>query len=567
MNNFKNASPTDVVAALEEERSLAATAAGQFEIMAIQSLPVGEVLTIRKSRGIQSPEVIDALEGLEVRWMGIASRASPTVVVVSAENAQVHFKGPILGPHPAVGDCIWVRFPDFLFYTIQLWKRVVQGQRFIAELERFNDDNMRTDLMLEQHPLADRLVEEQRIALSLANFVIAYIWGTAGAGKTMTIATLIIAFMAKHPDALIMVCTTSNKGVDEVAIRTAKHSGAAFHIQRIGSGYDKQRYEDYPQLLSAKDPFSTSEQGWSAEEGDAVLPGMYAFTAAGAMKRFDLLAEQKWDLLIADEASQISLAVTLPLMSLAERVIFVGDPKQCSPVAKTRNPFWRSIVGESAFAFMPKTGPRMVMLTRQARMPEIVGSWAGYEFYDDKVTLMHEVANNDDWQKFRKRPFGRFSADQHFILVKIPNQPEGLQGNCVREWSARVAIHLIREDRQLNFGLDEITYITPYNDQVLLMSKLLHEAGMNAVVRTTAHKLQGGESPIVFMDPVNATGAFMKSEIGAQILNVGPTRTQCKLIWLVSEDDLTHPNLTRLKEFAGRTNQLLGDLPEMEALP
>lgn len=551
----------DVVSALECERTLARIAGATFEVTTVHPTNGLPLLTIRAVRGEVTAEEVDALDGLQVHWIGMPVGARPRVSVVSAEQGTIRLRGYFTGPTPEAGTQIRTMEIDFYGPIIDLWQRPRLGEIFLAQLKRFTQEAPIRSLGLDTHDLSKSLFPEQAKALGLPDFDITFIWGTGGAGKTMTISTVVRAYMSMYPAARILICTTSNKGLDEIVLRIAEGSAGSFRLKRYGQAYDKEKFTNCPDLLPGTDDLLHvgARPEYPFDEEEVTLPGgVYAFTTVGAVYRFDKLAEHTWDLLIADEASQISLSSALPIMSLADSVVFVGDPEQCSPVAKTNNELWLSIVGASAFEFIPPEGNRMVMLARQARMPYIVGAWSGREFYNDKLQLSQEVSDTLEWQAFRQRSFRRFSRDEHFAIVEIPNVGAGPKEQCIREYSARRAVELILEDNHHEFDWMEIAYVTPFNGQANLFKQLMRDAKLHSVTSSTAHKLQGGQFPIVLLDPVHATGTFMRSTIGRQILNVGATRTQCKLIWLVSEEDLTNPWLTKLREFSASTNQLLG---------
>lgn len=555
-------SATDVVSALESERGLARINGKHIEVVTRNVVDGKTSIVIRLLKGNSSAEDIDELDGMPVRWAAMPIDARPTISVVDADRSLIQLRGKFRGPYPEVGTVIQQREQDFYGPVIALWQRDDCSKRFLAQLERFHDEQAVKIHNLIDHKLALSLFKEQAAALGIIDYSTSYIWGTGGAGKTQTLTTLIRALVSTYPAARILVCATSNKGVDEVVLRLAHDAYGAFRLKRYGPSYDKAAYEKYPALLPDADDelISDANREYPFDEEDVVLPsGIYAFTVVSALCRFDRLAEHEWDLVIADEASQIPLSHILPIMSLSKKALFVGDPEQCSPVAKTSNAAWREITGTSAFKFIPPLGDRrMVMLARQARMPEIISAWAGREFYAGKLKLAHEVANTPQWQAFRRRSFAGFGEDQHMVVIDIPSSSVSRRERCIRESSARMALELIQSDDSQQFNLDEIAFITPFNGQANLFRSLMREAGLHSVVSSTSHKLQGSQFPLVFLDPVYASGAFMRSVIGRQILNVGATRAQCKLLWLVSEDDLTNPWLTHLREFAARSNQLLG---------
>jgi superfamily I DNA and/or RNA helicase len=71
-------------------------------------------------------------------------------------------------------------------------------------------------------------------------------------------------------------------------------------------------------------------------------------TTTRAAFGFGLLREMPApDLLVMDEASQVSLAYALAFLPLAKAVMFAGDPEQLAPIVRVEHPSAQTWLGGS----------------------------------------------------------------------------------------------------------------------------------------------------------------------------------------------------------------------------
>ena len=93
---------------------------------------------------------------------------------------------------------------------------------------------------------------------------------------------------------------------------------------------------------------------------------LIALTTTKAIFEFKILNEKKFDLVIFDEASQISLAQIIMLSQLGKQVIYAGDPRQLSPIFISKNEYAKEWIGNSVFLFSEKIEEKF--LDEQSRM-------------------------------------------------------------------------------------------------------------------------------------------------------------------------------------------------------
>jgi superfamily I DNA and/or RNA helicase len=127
------------------------------------------------------------------------------------------------------------------------------------------------------------------------------------------------------------------------------------------------------------------------------LASMTTTRAALTLKTLRALApdgEPPFDLLVFDEASQVSLAHAQALMPLGRARLFAGDPQQLSPVLRSSDDrSARRWLGRSAFAEKPRAGPSVVLLNEQSRMAGPISALVSDMFYDGVL----RVASSSGW--------------------------------------------------------------------------------------------------------------------------------------------------------------------------
>ena len=281
--------------------------------------------------------------------------------------------------------------------------------------------------------------------------------------------------------------------------------------------------------------------------------------------------EPPFDLVVFDEASQVSLAHALALMPLGRARLFAGDPQQLSPVLRSEDRLARQWLGRSPFAAMPRggqggqgdqSGPSglsglnglngpggqggsaVAMLDEQSRMAAPIGALVSDLFYDGALRVAADAQAAEAWHQARARALGDIPADVHVKVHRITR--EGF-------WSAKDRGPIRRESADAIAGLiaqalasgdwapHELIVLTPFRAQRALIRQRLDALGVDERVRvSTVHRAQGSEAPVVFFDPADGTQPFLKTEEARRLLNVALSRAQAKVVICLSSADLTN---------------------------
>ncbi|WP_232686008.1 ATP-dependent helicase [Halobacterium zhouii] len=202
-------------------------------------------------------------------------------------------------------------------------------------------------------------------ALNAEDFALVH--GPPGTGKTYTIATLIRAFVERGDRVLLSAFT--NRAVDNAleALRDQGHDS----IVRVGTENGVRPDMQDLRLDQSGDP---AERATALQSANVV-----AATTSTSGSR--IMREQEFDVVLVDEASQLTEPDTLAAINRADRFVLVGDHEQLPPVVRSGGR-----LSESLFQRLVETHPEAsVMLDQQYRMSQRIQAFSSQEFYDGQL--------------------------------------------------------------------------------------------------------------------------------------------------------------------------------------
>lgn len=256
-----------------------------------------------------------------------------------------------------------------------------------------------------------------------------------------------------------------------------------------------------------------------------------------------------FDVVLVDEASQVSLAVWPCLMNRAGKKKFVvaGDPMQLEPVgakdADVNTQFW---FNQNIYAYLGMTSFRgiepfyeagaMTLLNEQTRMRKGICEVVSKLFYNGLL-----VGDRDD----APFDFSGTSLPAGDVAVLDPSEQgeafgfDRLPASRFRKnanlESASSVLRVIREVVSLNpkgRKLD-VLVLSPFRDQCKLYGPRLKVMphGDDVTLRaSTVHSCQGGEADLVFFDLVNPASPFISRAHAAHLWCVACSRARQKLV-------------------------------------
>jgi len=557
------------------------------------TLEPGYVFAEGQRPGTASAQALldDSLDGASA-WWGAPAKGGASVLAVAAEDDQLVLQNAS-GPPPPAGHLIRLYPTRFLNAVADAWYDTPWAEQALAGLRDLSDPRpLRGGSALTGEPFR-WLRPAQRAALALVGHSSGFLWGPPGTGKTTTLGVLLAEYLDRHPGARVLLLSTTNQAVDQatLAVDKALHKGRREHlradVQRLGTRFDAAAYEGREHLIPTQDRdliarLARAEgQRPSARDATALkawadrvaalrdelrasslkvlqrcrLASMTTTRAAFTLKALRELSadgEPPFDLLVFDEASQVSLAHALVLMPLGRARLFAGDPQQLSPVQRSEDRLARRWLGRSAFAEMPRAGASVALLDEQSRMAPPIGELVSQLFYEGALRVAADAAASPDWQAARQRTLGDIAGDAHVHIHRVATDGGWVasERGPVRRESAEAIAELL--DKALASGAwqpEELIVLTPFRAQRALIRQRLRARGLPEQLRvSTVHRAQGSEAPVVLFDPADGAQPFLHGEGAQRLLNVALSRAQAKLVLFVSPADAASPLLAPLMQ-------------------
>lgn len=543
----------------------------------------------------------DSLDGASA-WWGSPSRGGASVLAVVPEDDQLVLQNAS-GPPPGPDFLIRLYPTRFLSAVADAWWDTAWAERAWACLP---------DLAAPQ-PVADGpaltgapfrwLRPAQRAALSLVDHGSAFLWGPPGTGKTTTLGVLLAEYLDTRPAARVLLLSTTNQAVDlaTIAVDKALEKGRREHcrgsVRRLGARFHAAAYAGREHLIPGDDgglitrlaraeaarpsPRDTAAlKVWSdrvaalrdelraaslAVLQQCRLASMTTTRAAFTLKTLRQLApddEPPFDLVVFDEASQVSLAHALALMPLGRARLFAGDPLQLSPVQRSPDRLARRWLGRSAFAEKPVRGPSVVLLDEQSRMAAPISDLVSDLFYDGALRVAADALASPAWTAQRRRAFAGIDADTPVSVQRMKR--DGAWSAAERGPVRRESADAIAEAVAVALGSgewspDEVIVLTPFRAQRALIRQRMRARGVPEAVKvSTVHRAQGSEAPVVLFDPADGTQPFLQTEEARRLVNVALSRAQAKVVVYLSAGDATNPLLAPIVQrlrLAGDTRE------------
>ncbi len=306
----------------------------------------------------------------------------------------------------------------------------------------------------------------------------------------------------------------------------------------------------------------------------------------------------KFDTVIIDEAGKANISETLAAISMAKKVILVGDQMQLPPYIdgslldeKEASSFPRSKYGKnfltddiqhalktSFFEFLVnriknKQFPveNKELLNYQHRMHPHIGEFISDSFYEGKVKMGEHTYGNT-----LKLP-SPFEKEVVFINTSSAQNPyESFDGFSAQNDSEAYCISNLVIPKLLEAGLtiNDFAVVAPYKSQVKHIKKFLKEHNDNShlIEVSTLDSFQGMEFDVIVFSFTRAASPEQRNKkVGflddARRLNVAFSRAKKKLILVGNSETLTDPrsHYDTLFDYTGLFSRLV-DLSKIDKI-
>ncbi len=368
------------------------------------------------------------------------------------------------------------------------------------------------------------LDQSQQEAINLAFRAKDYcmIQGPAGTGKTYTIAKLVDSFV--NQGLRILLTAYTNTAVDNIIIQyiqVSDHDITTKELVRLG----------IEQVVDSKVQQFTLENTNIDYHKLTQLPIVAATTTTIGRGVFDDLL---FDVVIVDEASQMTEPSILAAITKGNRFILVGDEKQLPPLIQSTQAEKLGL-GTSLFERLKKLYPNAcVMLQYQYRMNEQLMEFSNQKFYENKVqAATQEIAKQVIWDILPQNEGIFEKIDQLFKIILDPDHPlvylqqESVfdRHKRVNENEAKIIKRLIYNFQRLGLKMEQIGIIAPFRGQV---AEIRRVTANYDVVIDTIDRFQGSDKEVIILSLCTFESPNILED--ERRLNVALTRAKKKMI-------------------------------------
>lgn len=402
---------------------------------------------------------------------------------------------------------------------------------------------------------------------------ISFIWGPPGTGKSFTLAALINSLFRKNSTTL--VCCISNVAVDQLlnkvidVVQNLNIRLRPGQLLRSGHTVDsrlmqldylfpsdsetrhiRERISELTRKI-ASTRYDTKTKALFKEQRidlrDALKKRVETLIGGSSVVFSTIanyvlskpLADKKFDNLIVDEASMISLPYLMAIgRNIAKRIILVGDPNQLGPIAINPDRLLRDSIFDYCKVFnSEKTHPALHQLLTQRRSHTSIVNLTNKAFYCGKLNPV--IQNSPDWVvdgPVCGKIVKVINSDIENNIVKPIGSSRRNFGTCNVVMGLLDEYYKYWRDTAENIS---IGIITPYRAQVrLYYAKVRADYGNSAFFNNikigTIHTFQGSECDVVFFDLVEESSRpvsrLLNDKDGERLITVALTRARHKLI-------------------------------------
>jgi len=440
------------------------------------------------------------------------------------------------------------------------------------------------------HRAGESTVEcARRVALALDGGVLA-IQGPPGSGKTYAGARMIIDLVRLGKKIGVTACSHKviRNLLDEVVKAAAEEKISLRCLQRVREKSSKPRRSlDFGRLpptyarderKSSNPPAGIEEETDSAKGTEKILSRNYDVVGGTAWVWAKEDVAEAIDVLVVDEAGQMSLANVLACAQAARNLVLLGDPQQLEQPQQASHPEGSEL---SALEYLLEGHETMLeerglFLGESWRLHPSICQFTSEMFYEGKLqshpslaaqvvsgpsaaaravsgpSLATQVVCSESETALGKRVFLNTRCESPFTgsgLFFVPVKHEGNQNSSTEEAErvAEIVESLVvpgttwtnRKGETKPLTLDDILIVAPYNAQVSEIAERIPGARVG-----TVDKFQGQEAPVVIYSMATSSPEDaphgMEFLFSRHRLNVATSRARCVCI-LVGNPNLFEP--------------------------
>jgi DNA replication ATP-dependent helicase Dna2 len=358
--------------------------------------------------------------------------------------------------------------------------------------------------------------QTEAVAMSYAADLLHLIQGPPGTGKTLMLAHL--AKLLVEDGRRVFVTALTHRAINN-ALNKIPKVGEDIPVCKIGEGrhIDDLQVENYETFTASR---------------FAEIDGGYVVGATPFALQTKRLENVEFDVVLFDEASQITLPLAIMGMLAGSKYIFIGDENQLPPVTVFSDP---EAVQKSIFAFLAGRGNE-TMLDITYRLNEPLTAWPSRRFYGNELKSSAEAGSRRLQLSDEATPWDAVLApDAPAVFLDLCHTNTTVRSRI----EAETVVELVYSLLIRGVSPEEIGVVVSYRAQSRLVRSLARriigdEETLRKLVIDTVERMQGQEREVVLVSFATASPKFAAQVADflfqPQRLNVAVTRPRTKLI-------------------------------------
>ena len=420
------------------------------------------------------------------------------------------------------------------------------------------------EMFMDFHDMNDDQKHAVEKVMSAQNYTL--VQGMPGTGKT-TLISFLVRLLVAHGKR-ILVTSYTHSAVDNLLLKliktgiTEKQNDDTRAVLRVGDA--SKCHEGVKDLLVsnvANEKEGVGADGSATAESirHCVRRARVVGVTALSIPNSNLLAGETFDVVIVDEAGQISQPAIIGALMAADSFILVGDHMQLPPLVNS-DLAEKGGFGISMLKRLAEAHPQHVaQLTFQYRMAEDICQISNDIVYDGKLKCATDSVR---WRQLQlsgfpenviPRVYSRVIDPKRTVVFLdtdqrkqgtaeiVPLESNGDRqegGSLVNKTEATMVERILHYLILCGVAPSSIGIICPFNAQLKLLASSIQVSKFRqqGLEYSTIDRYQGRDKPVIILSFVrsNAKGRVGRILADFRRLNVAVSRAECKLIMVGS---------------------------------